>query len=163
MDPDDLMSAGDYFPMDECGLKRRDHTDDNPRIDYPFVGQGIWLTPYPTNSDLMEAVLAFSSGRPDQMGTALPRLREGIADSVRAHNLRNPRTDEELPSFWENPDAVKLPPEALVYIANTILQGELPSARPKGSLNGRVGTTTPPSSAPRTSNSPAVRRRPRNG
>lgn len=160
MNPDSI--DGDYFPMDECELSQRGSTEDAPLVDRPYVGKGIWLTKYPT-SDVMEAVTAFSSGDSGLVAHALPRLRVGIAANVLAHDLHNVQTGEDLPQFWGAPEAVILPVEALVYIAKVIVAGELPTARPKGSPNGRAGTTTLTSSAPKIRRSPAARPRQRSG
>lgn len=157
MNPDDLMNAGDYFGMDECEL-----TDRRGETSRPFAGQGVWLTPY-VSASILEAAGTVTGGSVAEVGRGITELRHAIAESVIRHNLTDPFTGADIPQFWGEPDNVALPAAALFFLYQLIVTGEAPAARPKGSSNGHVGTTTLPSSASKISSSPAVRRRPRNG
>lgn len=157
MDESEETFEGDFFPMDDCVV-----TDRRGEETRPFAGQGVWLTPY-VSSTILEAAGALSTSDAATQAQGFADLRWAVAESVLRHNLTNPNTGEPMPQFWGDPDAVRLPAQALVHLFRLIVSGEAPSARPKGSSRGPSGTTTPKSSAPRIVSSKGVPPRRRSG
>lgn len=157
MDPDDLMTGGDYFGMDDCELTNR-----RGEKSRPYVGQGVWLTPY-VSSAILEAAGGMTTGNAGDQARAIGDMRHAIAGSVLRHNLVDVDTGEDLAQFWGDPEAVQLPAVALFHLYQLIVTGEAPAERPKDLPDGRAGTTTPTSSAPKIRRSPVARPRQRSG
>jgi len=135
----DVPFDPEYYPLDDCAITRRDGGEE-----YPFEGMGVWLSPYEAGCGMIEGATGFASGKSERVANAFPALRAGLAEAVVWHNLGNPATGAPYPQVWGDPDgALAWPSTVVFHVWSLVVNGEPPTARPKGSPRGGRGRTTP--------------------
>lgn len=124
----------DRYDLDSCPRNRR-----GGRVDYPFAGKSVWLTPETPMSLLSAGMDLRAMETDDEAGReGFEKLCKGLSQVVYRHDL-------PYPQIWQAPERVEeMPSEVVFHIYQIAVTGEVPDARGNASTAGQDGDSTQP-------------------